>query len=258
MSRPSSDLYTVPDLYDAQYRSYRDDLSFYRRLAEDVGGPVLEVGCGTGRVTMELARTGAEVTAVDVSPAMLRRARERVKRANLAGRVDLREADMRDLDESLPPAKRFVIAIAPFNTLMHAYTLEDQDRTLRGLYERLEPGGTFACDVYVPRFGAPGVLRLEPVLQPTLSADVDLILVQDHDPAGQRIVSTYLVDTTGDDGVVRRQRVELVQRYFTRFELERAVRQAGFERVQVFGSFDRGPFRDDADVMVVLAKKPRP
>ena len=257
MSATAEDLYDVPDLYDAQYRTYREDLAFYRRLVEDHGGPVLELGCGTGRVTVELARTGAQVDAIDVSSRMLERARDRVRAANVGDLVTCYQADMRSLDASVNAAPGYRLALAPFNTLMHAYAVEDQDRTLSGAFERLAPGGRFACDVYVPRFGAMGVLRAEPMWQRALGDDVDLMLIQDHDPAGQRLVSTYLVDRTDAEGVVRRQRVRLTQRYYTRFELERALRQAGFERVRIFGSFERAPFREDSDVMVAVGRKPR-
>ncbi len=69
-----TDLYDLPELYDEQYPSYRDDLGFYLRLAEDHGGPLLELGAGTGRVTRALAKAGHEVVAVELSEAMLERA----------------------------------------------------------------------------------------------------------------------------------------------------------------------------------------
>lgn len=258
MSEGPDDLYAVPDVYDAQYRSYREDLAFYRRVVEDHGGPVLELGCGTGRVTLEMARTGASVTGVDVAKAMLHRARDRIAAAGPETHAALVLGDMTRLDEAIPREERFMVVAAPFNTLMHAYSLEDQDRVLAGAYARLVPGGTFACDMYVPRFGRMGVVRSEPMWQRALGPDTDLFLVQEHDPAGQRIVSTYLIDRLEADGRLRRRRVELVQRYFTRFEIERAVRSAGFERVRIFGSFERGPFRAESDTIVVLARKPGP
>ena len=70
-----TNLYQLPDLYDEQYLDYRDDLSFYSRLADDQGGPILELGAGTGRVTATLARRGYEVVGLDNSEAMLERAR---------------------------------------------------------------------------------------------------------------------------------------------------------------------------------------
>lgn len=251
------DLYESPEIYDAQYRTYREDLGFYRRLTEDHGGPILEIGCGTGRVTVELARAGAEVVGVDRAPSMLERARRRIVEAGLGDRVRLVRADMRELHPAEGWEQDFALAVVPFNTLMHAFTLEDQDRVLAGAFARLEPGGVFACDVYVPRFGEMGVVRTEPSVQRVLGPETDIFLVQEHDEAGQRITTTYFIDRLDDGGIVKRRRVRLVQRYFRPFELERAVRAAGFERVRIYGSFERTPFRESSDSIVVLAVKPR-
>src|SRR5690554_4147695 len=106
-------------LYDLQYAAYRDDVPFYTRLAHDQGGAVLELGAGTGRITEALLDAGHEVVAVDASAAMLERARDRLgPRAGLT----LMQADMREVRLG----REFDLVMAPFNTLMHAYTLDDQ------------------------------------------------------------------------------------------------------------------------------------
>lgn len=262
-----------PELYDAQYLSYRDDIPFYLRLADDVGGPILELGAGTGRVTEALARAGHQVAALDSSAAMLRRARQRLAAAGTgvageavrtggdqvgtAGQVTLLEADMRDFHLG----RRFPLVIAPFNALMHAYTLDDQDRTLACVREHLEAGGVFAFDLYVPLLGQLGVLRSEPSLLgpvPESRAEaaggrVDLFLVQHDDPEKQLLTSTYYLDTVAGDGTVRRSVTDLVQRYFTRFELERALRAAGFA-VSLYGGFDRSRFDASSTHFVGLAR----
>jgi SAM-dependent methyltransferase len=250
-------LYNFPDISGAQYGAFRQDLAFYRRIAEDHGGPVLEIGCGTGRITVELARAGARVIGVDRSSAMLQQARHRIEEARVGDRVELIEADMRRLPQlgAVPPGA-FAVAVAPFNTLMHAHTLEDQDLTLRGMFDALAPGGVFGCDVYVPRFGPQHVMRAEPTWRSVMGTEADLFLIQEHDPAQQLIATTYLIDQCDASGHVFRRRARLVQRYYHRFELERAVRAAGFEVLDVYGSFERAPVRDASDVIALLARKP--
>jgi len=233
-------------LYDLQYAAYRDDVPFYLRLADDQGGPVLELGAGTGRVTEALLAAGHEVVAVDASAAMLARARER-----LGDRPGLRlvHGDMREVRLG----RRFPLVIAPFNTLMHAYTLDDQDRTLATVTAHLEPGGAFAFDLYLPRFGPMGVVRREEEWG-ELAPSTELFLVQHHDPAAQLVRSVYYLDETDAEGVVRRRTARLEQRYYHRFELERALRAAGLPRVQLFGGFDRSRLDERSALMVGVAR----
>lgn len=233
-------------LYDLQYAAYRDDLPFYTRLAHDQGGAVLELGAGTGRVTETLLQAGHEVVAVELSAAMLQRANER-----LAGRsgYSLVQADMRNVRIG----RRFDLVIAPFNTLMHAFTLDDQDNTLTSVVEHLNPGGVFAFDLYQPNLGAMGVVRRESEWA-NLAPNTDLFLVQEHDADSQVLTSHYYLDERDADGTLRRSTATLRQRYFRRFELERALRQAGLGRVQFFGGFDKCRLEAASPHMIGLAR----
>lgn len=244
------------ELYDLQYATYRDDLPYYLRLADDLGSPVLELGAGTGRVTEALARAGHEVVAVDIAAAMLERAGRRVADAALTERVELVRADMRTVDLG----RSFPLVIAPFNTLMHLYTVADQDAALARVRAHLEPGGVFAFDLYVPRFRPTGVMRVEPFWTGPLNRGAyeggertDLFLAQEHDAPAQLVISTYYLDKVAEDGRLRRSVVTLRQRYFTRFELERALTQAGF-RLELFGDFYKARFDDRSSLMVGLAR----
>jgi SAM-dependent methyltransferase len=235
-----------PALYDLQYAAYRDDIPFYLRLADELGGPVLELGAGTGRVTEALARAGHQVVAVDVSAAMLGRAEERL--GDLDG-LEFVLADMRSLDLG----REFPLVLAPFNTLMHAYLVADQDRVLAAVRGHLAAGGTFAFDVFQPHLGPLGVMRREPTWA-ELGAGAELFLVQHHDPEAQLVESLYYLDERRPDGTLRRRQARLVQRYFNRYELERALAQAGFGTVRLFGGFDKSRLLASSPMIVALAR----
>jgi SAM-dependent methyltransferase len=239
------DLYQDPELYDALHAGYRDDLGFYRALADDHGGPVLELGAGSGRVTLALALAGHAVLAVEPSAAMRARGAERVAAAGAGERVTWIDADMRALDLGITVP----LVIAPFHALMHLATLDDQDAALRAAHRHLDAGGAFATDVFVPRFGADGVVRAE-----RIGVD-DLFVWQTHDAANQVIVTEHRLERWADDGRPLRRRATLRQRYFQRFELERALRAAGFGRVRTFGGFDRAPVTAAATSWVYLAHR---
>lgn len=239
----TGDLYQEPELYDVLHAGYRDDLGFYRGLVDDHGGPVIELGAGTGRVTLALAQAGHTVMAVEPSSAMRAHGAERLAAAGAAERVTWVDADMRTLDLGVAVP----LVIAPFHALMHLATLDDQDAALRAAIRHLRAGGAFATDVFVPRFGTDGVVRAE-----RIGAD-DLFVWQTHDTANQVVTTEHRLDQPSDDGGMLRRTATLRQRYFHRFELERALRSAGFVRVRTFGGFDRAPVTAAATSWVYLA-----
>jgi SAM-dependent methyltransferase len=241
---------SLADLYDRQYEGYRDDLHHYAALAEKLGaGQVLELGSGTGRVSAFLARRGFAVTGLEPSARMLARARERLAGGGL--RVDFVEGDMR----SFALGKRWPLVIAPFNALMHLYTIEDQDRALARVMEHLEPGGTFAFDLYLPFFGAEGVLRHEgETFAEPGGGSTDVFLLQRIDPLAQSVSTTYYVDTVASNGALSRKVIELTQRYFTRFEVERWLAGVGL-RVRWSGGFEGQRLGAESKVMVGTARR---
>lgn len=150
-------LYTRPRYYDHAFRAHRRDLEHYVALAQRARGPVLELGAGTGRVTLALLRAGVEVTAVDRSADMLERARERAERLPRTARARLRlvRGDLR----TLALKERFALVLAPFNLFMHMYTRADLERALACVRAHLRPQGKLAFDVLMPDLG---VLRRDP------------------------------------------------------------------------------------------------
>ena len=236
------------DLYDRQYALYRDDLHFYADLARGAGS-VLELGAGSGRVTLCLARTGARVTGLELSEGMLERARARLARAGLEAR--LVRGDMRDFDLQ----ETFDLIAAPFNALMHLYTPREQLAALKNVRRHLSPGGTFAFDVYLPTFGPEGVLRHEGETFYEDGARTDVFVVQRVDRLHQLATTQYFADTS-ENGVLRRAHHTLTQRYYTRYELEWLLRHAGLAP-RFAGAFEGGPLEAGSAVMVVTCRADR-
>jgi len=134
----------IARLYDPWSASVVEDVSFYLERARRFGGPVVELGVGTGRIAIPLAADGIAVIGVDSSEGMLQVARER---AALAGiEVDLRHGDLRD-----PPVEGPVpLVLAPFRSLLHMETEADRLAAVRAVHRILGPGGRFVFDVFNP------------------------------------------------------------------------------------------------------------
>ena len=96
----------IADIYDFSYDDFTDDIDFYENLAQSVDGPLLELGAGSGRVALPLARTGYDVTGIDTSASMLARGRQNLRDAGkIEGRLELLAGD-RTLIAKMPPGSR--------------------------------------------------------------------------------------------------------------------------------------------------------
>lgn len=147
----TSEHYEDPELYDFEYRDHRHDVAWYRGLARDrgPGQRIVELGAGTGRISLPLIHDGHHVVGVDRMPTMLdhlRRKRDRLA-ADAAARLEPVLGDITALP--LPDACADLV-FAPFNVLMHLYAWEDLLRCFREAARVLVPGGRFAFDVLLP------------------------------------------------------------------------------------------------------------
>jgi SAM-dependent methyltransferase len=134
----------IARIYDPWSVTVVEDVPFYLAEAKKSGGPVLELGVGSGRIAVPIAAAGIEVVGVDLSAGMLEVARERAELAGVP--IDLRLGDMRD-----PPVDgTFPLVIVPFRSLLHMETDDDRRAALRAVAAHLAPGGRFVFDVFAP------------------------------------------------------------------------------------------------------------
>ena len=253
------DLYgNFAGFYDLDFVDRDDDLLFYEQFCARCGSPILELGCGTGRLMLPLVRQGFDVTGVDISPAMLERAQRRLAVEGLPGRATLLEQDMRHLALD----GRFNLALLAVNSFMHMLTLDDQLATLARIREHLNPGGVLLLDLFnpdLPRLLEPGgQMFLDRVTtHPETGHRVFKFRTQRVDLGLQTIHVTYMVDEVdGQGSVVRRTLIPFSVRYLFRGELELLLRHAGFKIEAIYGSYDLDEFTGDSARMLPVARRP--
>lgn len=241
--------------YDEDYRNYEDDIEALRQLSGQMKGPVLELGCGTGRVLLPLARAKVAVTGVDVSPALLAVAREKL--GPVANRVTLLEADLRTLDLA---QKDFSFAFCVSNTLMHISDPADQLAVLTRAAAHLRPGGLLLIDLFHP-----DVARLMEIHGATELADrwtrpdgtqVLKWSVRTVELAAQIQETLFIYEEIAPDGSVRRTPCAFTLRYLWRNEAELMLSAAGLTVEAVWGDFEGTPYGDHSDHLILLATKP--
>jgi SAM-dependent methyltransferase len=241
--------------YDQAYRRRRHDVRFYTDLAVHSGGPVLELGVGTGRIALAIAKAGVEVVGVEPMQPMLDRAKDQIAKlpASARRRVELRKGDL----ARLRLRRRFPLVIAPFNVWMHLYTREQIERGFATVRHHLEPRGCFAFDVLLPD---PASLARNPskryrgglVPHPRGGVRYRYSEYFSYEPMSQ--VETVMMDFEHPDDDRRSFCTPLTQRQFFPAELEALLHYNGFRVESHTADFEGAPITRDAESQVIVAR----
>jgi ubiquinone/menaquinone biosynthesis C-methylase UbiE len=230
----------------------RRDVRFWQRLAAAASGPVLELGCGTGRITMPIARDGTSVTGIDRSAPMLARARAKHARRRDAARVDFVRGDIRRLPFR---TRRFGLVMAPCGILQSLIRERDLAETLASVARVLKRGGRFGIDL-VPDLPAWSEYRARQTLSGTLARGVRVSLVESVRQDRRRKLTIFeQLYTTARRGARREHRFSLTFRTLSVPQMTRRLEKAGFRVDAVLGDYRGGPWDARADVWILLATK---
>jgi SAM-dependent methyltransferase len=237
----------------------RKDVEFYAAEARAAGGPVLELGCGTGRVLLPTARAGVEITGLDASANMLERCRARLaaEAEDVRGRATLVRGDLADFDLG----RQFALITIPFRPFQHLLTVDQQFGCLRAVRRHLAAGGRLIFDVFH--------------VDPASVYDTAWMEEKEDAPAARlpdgRIVRRtvriaafhraaqindvefcWYVTHPGGRREEIRWRVGL--RYYYRFELEHLLARAGLRVAELYGNYDRSAFKEESPDMIFVAE----
>jgi SAM-dependent methyltransferase len=248
--------------YDAAYASKLDlvDLPFYLDLARRSRGPVLEIGCGTGRILLPIACHEIEIHGVHNSSAMLRILKSHLSSEPLDVRkkVHLHKGDMR----SFRLKRKFPLVMLPFRPLQHMFTLKDQLAALKTAAFHLARRGTLAFDVFYPKFDAisSGIGEEVKELEWSESGEPERVVRRffrkdSVDKIHQKFNFTFIFRTNEGDRLVREESEPFALSYYTYPHLQALFQFAGLEIVKEYGSFSKTPLDNSADQMIFLLKK---
>lgn len=250
----------IADYYDESpiVRGRLQDVNFYREAARDFGDPILELGCGTGRVTLALAQMGKRVTGLDLSERMLECAAR--KRSALyteeRERVHLVQGDMAKFDLG----EKFRLIIIPFRPFQHLLEVREQMDCLNCVRKHLAPGGRLILDVFqtdAERMHDPVHMRETPVAEYETN-DGRVVRISERVAAFHRaeqvndVEMIYSVEHPGG----RKERLVFAWplRYFFRYEVEHLLARCGFRVKALYGNFDRTPLEDSSPEMIYVAQ----
>jgi len=227
----------IAGLYDAWSRSVREDIGFYVDEAKRSGGPVLELGVGTGRIAIPIAEAGVDVIGVDASEGMLAVARAAAAEAGVTERLDLRRGDIRK-----PPAGTGArLVICPFRSLLHLQSDAERIRTLTAVHDLLPPGGRFVFDVFTPAQD-----DIDETHGRWLEREPGIFERADWDTATR----TLTLSVRGASGATT-----MALAWLSPVEWRMLLHKSGFEVEVCYGWFDRRPFAGGED-SIWVARRP--
>ncbi len=254
-----SDNPLLADLYDfVPAYGKRRDVDFYVSHCRAADGPVLELGCGTGRILIPAARAGCEITGLDLSENMLSRCRQKLPAEEqvVRNRVHLVQGTMVDFHLD----RRFHAAIIPFRGMQQIVAVEQQMSCLRSIHRHLIPGGKLLFDVF----------QLNVLLHEELHSGEEIENTPEFTlPDGRRLRRTHRLTAshrteqynnveliyyvTDVDGTTERLVQSFPMRYYFRYELEHLLARCGFTILDLYGDFNRSPLQDDSPEMIFVA-----
>ena len=250
-------LYNEPELYDSLFPDARDCASvqdelrrermvaserFYLEEARKTGGRVLELGCGSGRLTVPIAQSGIEIIGADLSKSMLETARAKALREEVE--IQFLEADMRSFD--LPWT--FSAILIPGNSLLHLFTHEDLMQCFRSVRRHLAPNGRLIFDI--SKWDIAMLARDPGKRYPVLAVnDVTIEETATYDSAEQiRHIVWYLSKPGATDFRV----IDYSLRVIFPQELLLLLDGAGFRMDIRYGEFTREPFQSSSPRQVCI------
>jgi SAM-dependent methyltransferase len=229
---------SIASIYDPWSRSVTEDVDFYVERALASEGPVVELGVGTGRIAIPVARAGIEVIGVDSSPGMLAVARAAAEEAGVSHRLDLRLGDLREP----PVTERVPLVLCPFRSLLHMETEDEKLRALRAARSLLEPGGRFVFDVF-----APSREDIEETDGLWLEREPGIFERADWDESSR----TLSLSVRSDDGSA----ITFGLHWLSTAEWARLLEDAGLAVESVFGWFDGRPQDGEEDMVFVTRRR---
>jgi ubiquinone/menaquinone biosynthesis C-methylase UbiE len=266
--RGTDDHYLDAELYDFEYRDRDEDIEWYREFVADEPGPILELGAGSGRITMPLAADGRHVIALDRMATMLERLRYKLKvDPELASLVRIVEGDMTDIPLR---AGSVGTVISPFNALMHLYQWEQLLACFKEARRLLRPGGAFAFDVQLPdtewlMWDSDVRHAVTPFTHPGTGARMIYSTNHVYDPVTQVCHVRLYYDEAPPRGRKFNAKhppdrpvamAHLAHRQIYPQELRALIHAAGLELQSVFGDFSGGTARGGCEVQLVVCRKP--
>jgi ubiquinone/menaquinone biosynthesis C-methylase UbiE len=226
--------------YDLMYQWNKDDIPFYVKEAKKSGGKVLEIACGTGRITVPIAKAGVDITGIDYSKEMLDNLKRKIK--DLKNKPKIKQADMR----TFKLRDKFNLIIVPFRAFLHMKTQEDQLKALMNFRKHLKKGGRLILNFFFPSYDWMVRRHDKNIRQeqqdfknPKTGNKVQVWIHPKYDMVNQRIDVEDIFKEVKGKKSVKTWKIPYSLRYIWKNEFELMLKLVGFKSWKVYGGFKK-------------------
>lgn len=242
------------EIYDSVFSYVNEDIPFYVDEAVRSGGPIIELGCGTGRVAIPIALSGIDVVGLDSSSLMIKKARQKAEQTGVSN-LKLVQADMIDFKFD----DKFPLAIVPFRGLLSLLSVEETERTLLNIRRHLSPGGKLIFDIFVPDLDMMAQegdvpYHFRDVTDPKTGRRLVIWNQASYDSHSQIMSIRSTIEELDLSGIVASKMYrDFALRYMFRWEMHYLLRACGYDILELYGDFRRQDFDDSSTEMVWVA-----
>lgn len=253
------------DFYDLEYENKVDDLNFYYNLTKKIKGPILECGCGSGRILMPIAKSGKEIWGFDNNPSMLEITKKKIEKSLSNPKTKIFKDDLTKFSSPVLKNKKFSLIYSSFDSLSYlaqkdcSYFLTEeihqrQANTFKNISNHLDREGIFAFDLfssidlsndYILRHHFSRLIEKETWNLFSSIQIPDKNIFQIH----------YFMEKIKNNGNVKRWHYSIFGYQSRIEEIELLLQEAGLKPVQIYGNFELDPYKSESEQMIFVCKK---
>ena len=240
--------------YDLLYADLVEDIPFWVEESHKCDGKILEVGCGTGRVTIPIAKSKTDITGIDISAAMLEGLTEKSLRSDLE--INTHLMDMRKVDLEV----FFDLIIIPYRGFQHLLTSKDQEKSLFSIRKRLNKRGRLIINIFPPNIEM--FDQSSHIFYETRNVELDGKHQELHirhraqiDIETQQIDIDLLMRHQDESIICKEQYFRFTLSYLYQKEAEYLFRNCGYKIIDLYGNYDRGSYQPESSDMIWILEK---
>jgi ubiquinone/menaquinone biosynthesis C-methylase UbiE len=247
----------IARFYEIEHENMKEDIPFYIEYAKEVKGSVLELGCGTGRITIPVAKEGIKITGLDISNEMLNVARKKIEMLDdeVKKNIELVQGEMQNFEIK----QKFRLIFIAFRSFQSLLTKKEQGECLQCVYKHLDKNGTFILDLFAPRHDYLAKEKISRKLEKIYDKEKDIYIARRAETtfnlANQTLKENWFYEWTDKDGQFHRKIWSFELSYLFRYEAELLLEKYGFKVKNVYGDFNKSPYNYYSGEQIFIATK---